>query len=109
MFRTAVLFGIYFGVYWFDVTNIWINSSVSPSNLYFIMSGTTVLQPIVQWPAAETEIGQILGTIDTTSFMFEIFMDIGDGDFINLAEAYIVYELLRICFDRTVPLKDSRS
>lgn len=101
--KAAVLAGSIFGVMWSRgfsrVNNIIINSVISPERIYYFLSGTAFLQPYMGGGEAAETIFK-LGTI------FELHMLLWDTDMLNTGIAFLVYECLRICFDKKVPLKN---
>ena len=100
--KAAVLAGSLFGVLWYGVTNLEMFLAyhlVSWQEIYYFLSGTTLFQHLPDRGSEVTE------TLDNIGFIFRIHMSLDDIDLFNMGIAFIVYELLRICFDKTVPLK----
>ena len=100
--KAAVLAGSLFGVTWYGVYRLeefFSNRLVSWQEIYYFMSGTTLFRSLPDRGSEVTE------TLYMLAFIFRIHMSLDEIDLFNMGVAFIVYELLRICFDKTVPLK----
>jgi len=99
----AALTGIVLGILWFGTDKLSTgiaNHIASMSDVYFFLSGTAAYATFPGSPDA-TEVGTVLWGI---SDIFWREMIMWDLSYIGMIVAYVFYELLRICFDRTVPL-----
>lgn len=101
--KAAVLAGSLFGVMWYGVDSLemfFAYHIVSWQEIYYFLSGTTIFQRLPDAGGSE-----VVETLEMIGFIFRIHMSLDEIDLINMGIAFIVYELLRICFDKTVPLK----
>ena len=102
--KAAVLAGSLFGVLWCGSARLemfFADHIISWQEIYYFLSGTTLFQHL---PDRGNEVTE---TLDMIGFIFRIHMSLDDIDLFNMGIAFIIYEFLRICFDKTVPLKIS--
>lgn len=71
-------------------------TAVSSYNIYYFLSGTTALRGM---PGEQSE------TLQRVAEIFHIFVRINEPDMLAMLVAFVVYKLLRICFDRKVAMK----
>lgn len=87
LLQGAVLTGAVFGV---SYARLGMRLSTLFSDSYFFFSGTHALMQTMEFTDPLAEVWTI----------FSVIVDFGEMDFLMGLFAYVVYELLRICFDR---------
>lgn len=102
--KAAVLAGSLFGILWYGIADLemfFAYHIVSWQEIYYFLSGTALFQRLPDRG------GEVAETLEMIGFIFGIHMSLDEIDLFNMGVAFIVYGLLRICFDKTVPLKIS--
>lgn len=101
--KAALTAGSVFGLMWYGIGRLETTIAdrfASPGEIYHFVSGTTVFLHLPDGAG-----GEVAETLDWIGTIFEMNMFLGENDCINIGIVFLIYEFLRICFDKKVPLE----
>lgn len=101
--QAAVLAGVLLGIECFGLGRLsteFYNHIFQPEQIYYVMSGTMPFKEDLEFT------NETSGILWQIAQIFYIQTDIWGSDLLNVFLTYLLYEGMRICFDKSVPLNE---